>query len=369
MVANRALLLLFGPLLSCAILAQSSVTNLQVRDESPLPALQTGAMSYRTVPGLNEFYVQTGPNRYMAVDLTGHVHTALDTLSVPVTFSQRSTDLAVIDLSPVPGRGVVAPVMWRDSPAIGVSSDAAPDVRWGVLAFDADGHYKELVEISTRLKTKISPVRIAEFDRSGGYLLLGYDDQAKIVLYLLDSSGNIVRNDLLPTWAKQIETKDSAVETQTKDSAAATQESRPNQVAVTAANIQLVSDDANSIYAYSPDWNGKIVKFQHNGESSQMELGSNSQAKAHVFPLAMLVTHDSIVIDQAPVEGIAGHANELKHFTLSVYSKTTGELLKQFAINENYGGSPVAFDSTGAYFLRPKVVMGALSFSLVNAEP
>lgn len=360
MAANRALFFSFGSLLSCTLLAQSSVTNLQIRDESPLPGLQTGAMSYRTIPGLDEFYVQTGPNKYMAVDLSGHVHTALDTLSVPPTFSQRSTDFAVIDLSPVPGRGVVAPVMWRNLPAMGGEPDAAAGFRWGVLSFDEDGHYKELVEISTHLKSHISPVRIAEFDRSGGYLLLGYDDQGKLLLYLLDSSGNVVRNDLLPTWAKQVDTKDSAT---------AAQDDRLNQAAVTAANIQLVSDDTNSIYAYSPDWGGKIVKFQPGGESSQMQLGSNSKTKSHVFSLAMLVTHDSIVIDQAPVEGAAGQANELKHFTLNVYSKTTGELLRQYSIDENYGGSPVAFSSAGAYFLRAKVAMGALSFSLINAEP
>jgi hypothetical protein len=342
--------------LSTAV-AQSNNSQLHIEGELPLPALQTYSMSYRTVPGLDVFYVQTEPNKYLAIDTEGHSYQALNTLAVPGTTNRSSLNLSVIDLSPVPSHGVIAPVIWQQAPPFGSASSTAPTSHIGILAFDQHGQYKELIE----LKEHSNPARIAEFSDAGGYIFLGYDDSGALQLQLLDSAGTVVKTNLLPPLIK----KDS----KPSDATSPKLEDLLDQAAMAAAKIQLVSGDDGCIYAYSPDWGAKILRFQPSGQSSEIVLKSSLPTITSLFPLAMFVSHKNIFIDQSSLESGGGtQAAELNRFTLDIYNGFSGELSKSYTIEESYGASPVMLDSTGLYFLNAKVNAGHLTFSLVHAS-
>ena len=105
-------------------------TPLRILEEIPLPSLHIERSYWRSVAGNQEFYVQTDPGKYTAVDLKGQTHTALDVSLVPATDSMNPSDLFVIDLAQDPRGGVIAPVLWNETPN---------KTRAGILRFDEHG--------------------------------------------------------------------------------------------------------------------------------------------------------------------------------------------------------------------------------------
>ncbi|AEU37076.1 hypothetical protein [Granulicella mallensis] len=344
--------------------SQQASSTLNQREEIKLSSLRSELISYRAVTGYGEFYVLTGPNQYTAVDLDGHTHVALDTSMVPGTITRDSSDLFVINLSPVPGRGVLATVNWNEIHPPGQTDQRLPDTRSGILRFDEHGQYKDLIELPD---TGFSPAKVAQFSNSEGFLAMGYDEHARLHVSLLDARGQMKVLDILP-WLNS-EAKPASGPNRTSDIKQAS-DKQINQAAMDAGAMQIVSGDDDSIYLYSPQWGAKFICVHPTGTVSEIKIEGKSDTASEMFPLAMIVDHGNVYLDQAALPtNVPEKKNGLNHFVLNAYNAANGALLKTYSLDTPFAGTPVALGPTDLYFLNAAVVSGQLSFSLIRAYP
>jgi hypothetical protein len=322
-------------------------TPLRILEEIPLPSLHIERSYWRSVAGNQEFYVQTDPGKYTAVDLKGQTHTALDVSLVPATDSMNPSDLFVIDLAQDPRGGVIAPVLWNETPN---------KTRAGILRFDEHGDYNELIWLDTEL----IPTHVAEFSSSGDYLVTGYDPYGQVHVALFNFQGKMV----IPQVFSYGNTEDVA------GKQTAGQADRPSDQSVLKASlIQMASGDDDAVYLFNPASGRKVIRVQPSGKWTEIDLPKPASLEG-TLPLAMFVSHSSLYLDEAildkgqKLEGVS----VLKHFALSVYDRYDGTLNATYRMDIAFGATPVSLSPREFYFLKAKVLPGgALSFSLIRA--
>ena len=332
-----------------ACLGQTGIVlaPLRVLDEIPVPSIQIGGMGWRAVPGNGEFYVQTDRGKYLAVDLRGRTHSALDVDKVTATTDFDPKDLLVADMSPAPRGGAIAPVLWQSKEKL---------LQSGILHFSEDGGYDGL----TRLDAKFRPTHVAEFSSAGDYLVTGYDEYSRVQVSLFDRHGKMLIAHVLPDGKAD----ESPRKTEPGGHAemAAAKES---------GLMQVVSADDDAIYLFDPYKGRKVIRIEPSGESSEIALSKpNLKDGEATMPVALLVTHGNLYLYEAVLskEQTQQEAMELNRFVLSVYDRYNGTLDASYTVDDSIGGFPVALAPREFYFLKEKEAPGgAWSFSLARA--
>lgn len=331
---------------------------LHVMDQTSIPSLQLHSAGFRAVMGLDGFYVQTGPTKYMAVNLDGQVHTALDTSRVEATNDMDPASLFVIDVSPSPRGGLIAPVVWTERAPADQKPPQKSKQRFGILRFDQDGDYDDLIEINVPFRLR----HVAEFSSSGGFLVTGVGDDGTLHAAVLDNRGQIVVPQV-SLWGK-------ARPPVGKRTADETQQAM-TKAAIEAGEMQVISGDDDAVYLYDPALGSKVARVASSGKISQIALAAAPLPNgATALPLALYISHSTLYLDEALIEGKPATATELKHFLLCVYDNSAGALKASYKIDSSYGAVPVALSPREFYFLDAKVGYGSkVNFSIVKVSP
>jgi len=157
-------------------------------DETPVASLRIDGSGFRTFIGDGEFYIETSPGKYTSVALDGTTRSALDTSKVPSTESLNPQDIFIADVARDPRGGVVALVVWDESPT---------KTKFGIMHFVGDGEYRDLI----RLDIGFTPAHVAEFRSNGSFLINGYDEHGNIKVALFDRRGTLINPQVL-TYGK-----------------------------------------------------------------------------------------------------------------------------------------------------------------------
>ena len=325
--------------------------TLRVLDETPVTSLPHDIRGYRTVAGEGEFYFQALAGNYLAISLKGEVRVALDLSKVPASNSIRPDGLFLVDLAPAPRGGVLAITTW---------TDASRESQYGLLRFDEDGDYDDLIP----LDTGFTPAHVAEFSSSGGFLLSGYDDSGKTRLALLDTRGKVLVPEVLRSSSSNASGRSGSAEAKKPGAQTA---------AVKSGVMQLASGDDDAVYVFDPSWGRKAIRVRSGGQFTEMALPQPAFLKnTSTMPLQMLISHGSLYLCEAILDTgkKPGDAMELRRFTISVYDRYSGALAAFYRVDSAFGSTPVAAYPREFFFLHARNVPGqGLNFSIVRMAP
>jgi len=327
-------------------LGQSEVSPMLLRTtgEAQIDSFRLNAKGFREIAGDQVFYLQASPRRYVAIELDGQSHPALDLDQVPPTDAMNPKDLYLIDMTPDPRGGVLGVVRWNETPA---------KIRTGVVRFDRDGDYDGLVWLDTDL----SVTHAVEFNSSGNFLVVGYDEHGKIKVALFDFRGFVVNPAVLSYGEAVAAGSKSAAGQVTPAMERAMRE---------AGTIQMASATDDSVYLLNVQRGRKILRVQSNGKVTEMKLGGPSQ---DTMPMELVVSPSYLYLGEAILDK-GKRVGPLKKFSISVYDRDNGTLDASYEAMTPLGGTFVVASPRDFYFLGTKVPPGgAVNFSLIRAQP
>lgn len=331
---------------ACLGQAGTVAVPLRILDEKPVPSLHLESLGWRAMAGEGDFYVETRPGNYTAVDLKGQTRSALDMAKVPASDGWDPADLHATDLSRDPRGGVLAPVLWAPK--------AGPE-KHGVVRFDDKGDYDSLIW----LDAKFFPTHVAKFSSSGDYLVTGYDDKGTVYVSLFDVRGKL----LIP----QVLSPDSKAAAPAKPGS----HSANAEAVQEASLIQIASGDDDAVYLFDRSRGRKVLRIQPSGNFTELALPPPILKDGEsTMPMAMLVSHSSIYLYEAVLDKGQDIQDvvELKRFALSVYDGYTGTLNASFRDLASIGGMLVSVAPQEFYFLKSTPdAGGTVAFSLVHA--
>jgi len=342
-------LFFFVALASCISFGQaaSPLVPLRITDETPVSSLRVNARGIHTVGGNGEFYVSTGPGRYISVDLDGETHPALDLASVPATEGMSSKDLILVDLAPDTRGGVLGTVLWDETPT---------KTRYGLVRFDSDGAYDGLTWIDA--DAGFTPTHAVEFSSSGNFLICGYDEHGKIKVALFDFRGFLLKQQVVAYGDKEGSTSKGAA----GQSAQAADEHAMRE----AGMIQMASAEDDSVYLYNSAWGRKVIRVQSSGKATEISLAN---PHSNTMPMELVVSHGYLYLCEATLDE-GQKVGPLKSFSISVYDRYNGTLMASYEVKGAYGLAFVAASPRDFYFLSLRVPPGdAVNFSLIREQP
>lgn len=368
MRARSLLVVALGAFAAVACLGQegSAPVPLRVLDERPMQSIQIQTPYLRVYPGGTSggrefFYVQTAPGKFAAVAFDGTSHTALDVGLVPSSGAMDPKDLFAVDLSGDPRGGAIAPVIWGPNPGT---------MRAGILRFDKDGDFRDLIWLDT--STDFIPTHVAAFSSGQGFLVAGYDEHG-ISVNLFDYRGKKVRAIVLPGEGEGVRaTKSPPGQEERRPDASDPQPSVRLAFARSASFIQMASGDDNAVYVFDSSSERKVFRIRPEGQYTEIKLARPlAENGANTMPLGIFVSHGNIYLDEAILgtgQKKEDYSGQLKKFLISVYSQYDGALEQSFLDDAGFGALPVSLSPREFYFLRMKDTPGGTpTFSLISA--
>ena len=344
----------------------SAPVPLRVIEETSLPSNLIQTPYLRVYPGGTSggrefFYVQAAPGKFAAAGFDGTSHTALDVGLVPSSGAMDPKDLFVVDLSGDPRGGAIAPVVWSPNPGT---------TRAGILRFDQDGDFRDLIWLDT--SADFIPTHVAAFSSGQGFLVAGYDEHG-ISVDLFDYRGKKVRTIVLPGEGGGVEAaKSPSRQEQHRPDASVPQPSVRLAFARSASFIQMASDDDNAVYVFDSSSERKLFRIRPGGQYTEIKLARPlTEEGANTMPLGIFVSHSNIYLDEAILgtgQKKKDYVGQLKRFLISVYSQNDGTLSQSFLDDTGFGALPVSLSPREFYFLKMKDSPGETpTFSLIRA--
>jgi len=327
---------------------ESSLVPLRITDQTQIDSLHINARAIGEWAGEKVFYFESGPGKYVSVDLDGETHKALDLASIPVTEVKNPQQLSLMDLVSASHGDLLATV---------ISFESKTTSRTALVEFNSDGEYDKLVWLDTDLTV----THAVEFNPSGNFLVVGYDDQYQMKVALFDFRGFLMKEQVV-AYAD----KEGAVP---KGVGKAAQREFKNHVMVETGSTKMASAPDDSVYIYNQVWGHKILRVASDGSAKEISLGGVQRT---TVPMHLVVSSSYIYLSEALLD--EGRKPEtggvMKRSLVSVYDRYTGSLYASYEIKDALGMVFLPVSPREFYF--PKLTVppgGAVGVSLIREEP